>query len=50
MPAKFGFVEEGRRVRHARRSNGELWDLIEMGLVLDWDSPGSPYPDDSLVS
>jgi ribosomal protein S18 acetylase RimI-like enzyme len=32
---KFGFVEEGRRVRHIRRQNGELWDLIEMGLLLE---------------
>jgi RimJ/RimL family protein N-acetyltransferase len=31
---KFGFVEEGRLVRHVRRANGELWDLIEMGLLL----------------
>src|SRR6266436_377518 len=31
---KFGFVEEGRLVGHIRRSNGELWDLIEMGLPL----------------
>jgi RimJ/RimL family protein N-acetyltransferase len=31
---KFGFVEEGRRVRHIRRASGELWDLIEMGLLL----------------
>jgi len=31
---KFGFVEEGRRLRHVRRANGELWDLIEMGLPL----------------
>jgi RimJ/RimL family protein N-acetyltransferase len=31
---KFGFLEEGRRIRHMRRSNGELWDLIEMGLLL----------------
>jgi putative acetyltransferase len=31
---KFGFVEEGRRIRHMRRANGELWDLIEMGLLL----------------
>jgi hypothetical protein len=30
----FGFVEEGRRARHVRRANGELWDLIEMGLLL----------------
>jgi RimJ/RimL family protein N-acetyltransferase len=31
---KFGFVEEGRRVKHLRRANGELWDLIDMGLFL----------------
>ena len=32
---KFGFVEEGRRIRHIRRANGELWDLVEMGLPLE---------------
>jgi ribosomal protein S18 acetylase RimI-like enzyme len=31
---KFGFVEEGRRVKHYRRESGELWDTIEMGLLL----------------
>jgi RimJ/RimL family protein N-acetyltransferase len=31
---KFGFVEEGRRPKQMRRANGELWDLIEMGLLL----------------
>ena len=31
---KMGFVEEGRRVKHYRRANGELWDSIEMGLLL----------------
>lgn len=31
---KFGFVEEGRRVKHMRRQSGELWDLIDMGLLL----------------
>lgn len=31
---KFGFVEEGLRVAHIRRDNGELWDLLEMGLPL----------------
>jgi len=31
---KLGFVEEGRRVKQVRRKNGELWDLIEMGLLL----------------
>ena len=39
--ARFGFVEEGRLVRHYRRSSGELWDAINMGLVLDTESPGS---------
>jgi RimJ/RimL family protein N-acetyltransferase len=38
-----GFVVEGRRRRHWRRSNGELWDALEMSLVLDETSPGSPY-------
>lgn len=31
---RFGFVEEGFRVAHIRRANGEFWDLIEMGLRL----------------
>jgi RimJ/RimL family protein N-acetyltransferase len=31
---KFGFLEEGRRVKHYRRASGELWDSIEMGLLL----------------
>jgi ribosomal protein S18 acetylase RimI-like enzyme len=31
---KFGFVEEGRRLKHYRRANGELWDALEMGLLL----------------
>jgi ribosomal protein S18 acetylase RimI-like enzyme len=31
---KFGFVEEGRRVKQYRRSSGELWDAIDMGLLL----------------
>lgn len=40
---KFGFVEEGRFRREWRRRNGELWDSVSMGLVLDETSPGSPY-------
>ena len=40
---KFGFVAEGRLRRHWRRANGELWDSIPMGLVLDETSPGSPH-------
>jgi RimJ/RimL family protein N-acetyltransferase len=31
---KFEFVEEGRRSKHIRRANGDLWDLVEMGLLL----------------
>jgi ribosomal protein S18 acetylase RimI-like enzyme len=31
---KFGFVEEGRRVKHYRRASGELWDSLDMGLLL----------------
>jgi ribosomal protein S18 acetylase RimI-like enzyme len=31
---KLGFVEEGRKVRHYRRSNGEIWDAILMGRQL----------------
>ena len=31
---KFGFAEEGRHTKHMRRANGELWDLIDMGLLL----------------
>jgi ribosomal protein S18 acetylase RimI-like enzyme len=31
---KYGFVEEGRRVKHYRRQSGELWDGIDMGLLL----------------
>jgi hypothetical protein len=31
---KFRFAEEGRLTQHIRRANGELWDLIEMGLML----------------
>lgn len=29
-----GFVEEGRKIRHYRRRNGELWDAILMGRPL----------------
>jgi ribosomal protein S18 acetylase RimI-like enzyme len=31
---KYGFVEEGRRVKQMRRQSGELWDLVDMGLLL----------------
>jgi L-amino acid N-acyltransferase YncA len=29
-----GFTEEGRRIRQYRRSSGELWDSVIMGLAL----------------
>jgi ribosomal protein S18 acetylase RimI-like enzyme len=29
-----GFVEEGRKLLHYRRRNGELWDSVLMGLRL----------------
>ncbi len=31
---KFGFVQEGRRVKQFRRTNGEFWDSLDMGLLL----------------
>jgi RimJ/RimL family protein N-acetyltransferase len=31
---KYGFVEEGYRVKQMRRQSGELWDVIDMGLLL----------------
>lgn len=40
---RHGFVEEGVLRRHYPRSNGELWDAVIMGLVLDETSPGSPF-------
>jgi ribosomal protein S18 acetylase RimI-like enzyme len=40
-----GFTVEGRLRRHYRRANGELWDAVNMSLMLDTQSPGSSYPD-----
>ncbi len=40
---RHGFVEEGVLRRHYPRRNGELWDAVIMGLVLDETSPGSPF-------
>jgi ribosomal protein S18 acetylase RimI-like enzyme len=31
---KYDFVEEGRRVKQIRRQSGELWDVLDMGLLL----------------
>ena len=42
---RHGFAEEGRLRRHYRRRSGPLWDAVVMGLVLDEQSEGSPYPD-----
>ena len=39
---KFRFIEEGRLRRHYRRRNGELWDAVVRGLVLDEETPGGP--------
>ena len=39
---RFGFAEEGRLRRHYPRANGELWDAVVMGLVLDETTPGGP--------
>lgn len=38
-----GFAEEGIRRREHRRRNGELWDSVAMGLVLDTSSPGCRF-------
>lgn len=46
---KFGFEQEGLFKRHYRRRNGELWDAVRKGLVLDEDSPDSPYRPDSTA-
>jgi len=37
---KFGFQREGVLRRHYRRRNGELWDAVVMGLLLDTDRAG----------
>jgi len=31
---KYGFVEEGRRLKQIQRQSGELWDVVDMGLLL----------------
>jgi ribosomal protein S18 acetylase RimI-like enzyme len=31
---KFGFVQEGHRVKQYRRANGQFWDSLDMGLQL----------------
>jgi putative acetyltransferase len=40
-----GFTVESRLRRHYRRANGELWDAVTMGLMLDTQSSGSSYSD-----
>jgi ribosomal protein S18 acetylase RimI-like enzyme len=44
-----GFLVEGRLRRHWRRRNGELWDAIVMGLVLDEHSPGFGLADAGVI-
>ncbi len=44
-----GFLIEGRLRRHWRRRNGQLWDSIVMGLVLDEHSPGSGLDDAEVI-
>ena len=41
---RHGFEEEGVLRRQYRRRNGELWDAVLMGLVLDETSPGPSLP------
>ena len=44
---RLGFVEEGRKRRHYRRRDGQVWDAILMGLALDGDPwPVRPAADD----
>lgn len=38
----FGFVQEGYLTRHWKRRDGELWDAVIMGLLLE---PGAPAGD-----
>lgn len=39
---KFGFEREGYLRRHWRRRNGEIWDALVMGLVLDAPERSDP--------
>jgi RimJ/RimL family protein N-acetyltransferase len=39
--AKFGFMTEGTLRKAIRRQNGELWDAVVMGLLLDTDPPAT---------
>ena len=43
---RFGFVQEGYLRRHYRRGNGQLWDAVMMGLVLDGSSSGPAFDRD----
>ena len=45
-----GFVVEGRLRRHWPRRNGQRWDTVLMGLLLDHSSPGSDLPDSPLLA
>lgn len=39
MYRKFGFEQEGVRRKQLRRESGELWDLVDMGLLLETSEP-----------
>lgn len=45
-----GFVVEGRLHRHWPRADGQRWDSVLMGLLLDDGIVGSPYPDSPLLA
>jgi RimJ/RimL family protein N-acetyltransferase len=45
-----GFEIEGRLRRHWPRANGERWDTVVLGLLLDHRSPSSPHPDSPLLA
>jgi RimJ/RimL family protein N-acetyltransferase len=45
-----GMTVEGRLRRHWPRRNGERWDSVLLGLVLDVSVPGSPHPDSPLLT
>ena len=44
-----GFAVEGRLRRHWPRADGQRWDSVLMGMVLDPCVPGSPHEDSPLL-
>jgi RimJ/RimL family protein N-acetyltransferase len=41
---KYGFEQEGHLRRHYPRKNGEIWDAVIMGLLLDGYGDDQPLP------